>query len=453
MAKIIIFDLDGVLIDSKDIHFNALNKSLNMIDSSYVITEKEQETIYEGLPTKQKLTLLTQHKKLPELFYDQIVSNKQKFTKEMLDNVIIDSELIYFFKLIKNNNFKIVVASNSIKNTVELCLSKLGVIDLVDYILSNEDVKYPKPHPEIYWKAMSHFGCITEDTVIFEDSFVGQLAAHDSKANLITIKNRKDLTINKINEAIKILNSTKSSWKNTRLNVLIPMAGAGKRFVDAGYIFPKPLIEVNGNPMIQSVVNNLSIDANYIYIVQKEHFDKYHLDYLLNAITPNCKIVQVDKLTDGAAITALMAKELIDNDNPLIIANADQIVDWNSRDFIYELYSKNADGGIAIFKSNHPKWSYAKMNSFNLISEVAEKKPISDNATVGIYYWKHGADFVKYAEQMIEKNIRTNDEFYVCPVYNEAILDNKKIYGINVKNMWGIGTPEDLNYYLYNNND
>lgn len=451
MTKIIIFDLDGVLIDSKKIHFDALNESLKIIDNKYIITEKEQETLYEGLPTTLKLRMLTQHKNLPEAFYHQILNNKQSFTKEMLSNVVVDPELIYFFKLIKNNNFKIVVASNSIRKTIDLCLSKLGVIDLVDHILSNEDVKYPKPHPEIYWKAMSEFGCISEDAVIFEDSFVGQLAAHDSKANLIKIKNRKDLTVDKINEAMSLLKNTKASWKNSELNVLIPMAGAGSRFTEAGYIFPKPLIEVNGNPMIQEVVNNLSITANYIYVVQKEHFEKYHLDYLLNAITPNCQIVQVDSITDGAAITALMAKELIDNNNPLILANSDQIIDWNSRDFLYELYNKNADGGIAIFKSNHPKWSYAKMDSFNLVSEVAEKKPISEHATVGIYYWKHGSDFVKYAEQMIEKNIRTNDEFYICPVYNEAILDNKKIYGISVKNMWGIGTPEDLNYYLYNN--
>ena len=451
MTKIIIFDLDGVLIDSKKIHFDALNESLKIIDTKYIITEKEQETLYEGLPTTLKLRMLTQHKNLPEAFYHQILNNKQSFTQEMLSNVVVDSELVYLFKLIKNNNFKIVVASNSIRKTIDLCLSKLGVIDLVDHILSNEDVKYPKPHPEIYWKAMSEFGCIPEDAVIFEDSFVGQLAAHDSKANLIKIKNRKDLTVDKINEAMSLLKNTKASWKNSELNVLIPMAGAGSRFTEAGYIFPKPLIEVNGNPMIQEVVNNLSITANYIYVVQKEHFEKYHLDYLLNAITPNCQIVQVDSITDGAAITALMAKELIDNDNPLILANSDQIIDWNSRDFLYELYNKNADGGIAIFKSNHPKWSYAKMDSFNLVSEVAEKKPISEHATVGIYYWKHGSDFVKYAEQMIEKNIRTNDEFYICPVYNEAILDNKKIYGISVKNMWGIGTPEDLNYYLYNN--
>ena len=115
---------------------------------------------------------------------------------------------------------------------------------------------------------------------------------------------------------------------------------------------------------------------------------------------------------------------------------------------IYDLLIKNADGGIATFKSTHPKWSYAKINSNNLVSEVAEKKPISDVATVGIYYWKKGLDFVKYAEKMIEKNIRVNNEFYICPVFNEAIEDEKNIYAIPVKTMWGLGTPEDLQMYL-----
>jgi dTDP-glucose pyrophosphorylase len=131
------------------------------------------------------------------------------------------------------------------------------------------------------------------------------------------------------------------------------------------------------------------------------------------------------------------------------LANSDQIVEWNSRQFIYDLMTKNADGGIATFESTHPKWSYAKVNSDGLVTEVAEKKPISNIATVGIYYWKHGSDFVKYAEQMIDKDIRTNNEFYVCPVFNEAIADNKRVFASNIKKMWGVGTPEDLNNYNY----
>ena len=448
--KLIVFDLDGVLVDSKTIHFDALNTALKKVDLSYVITEEEQQNIYEGLPTKEKLNLLNKNKGLPKDKFDYIWKVKQEITSTMFLNIPQDKDLIKLLTIIKNNNIHIAVASNSIKKTLLECLAGLGIIEMIDYVISNEDVKRPKPHPEMYWKAMSYFGVIADETVIFEDSLVGKLAARDSKANLIEVKNRRDLTEDKINKAISILQSDKGTWKDQGLNVLIPMAGLGSRFKDAGYVFPKPLVEVDGKPMIQAVVESLGINAKYTYIVQKEHYDKYNMSYLLNLITPECNIVQVDSLTEGAAATCLLASKYIDTEKPLIMANSDQIVEWNSRQFIYDLMTKNADGGIATFRSTHPKWSYAKIDNDGLVIEVAEKKPISDIATVGIYYWKHGSDFVKYAKQMIDKDIRTNNEFYVCPVFNEAILDNKRIFTNDIKKMWGVGTPEDLNFYLLN---
>ena len=229
------------------------------------------------------------------------------------------------------------------------------------------------------------------------------------------------------------------------MTVLIPMAGAGSRFEKAGYTFPKPLIEVEGKPMIQVVVDNLNLKhEKHVYIVQKEHYDRYALNYLLPLITPNCEIVQVENVTQGAACTTLLAKEYIDNDEPLIIANSDQIVEWGmgipqAREF---------DAVIYTFEATHPKWSFAKVGEEGFVEEVAEKKPISTTATVGVYHWQKGSDYVKYAEQMIAKDIRSNGEFYVCPVFNEAIKDGKKIITVGVNKMWGIGTPEDLKVYL-----
>jgi dTDP-glucose pyrophosphorylase len=239
-------------------------------------------------------------------------------------------------------------------------------------------------------------------------------------------------------------------WKDEKLNVLIPMAGAGSRFEQAGYTFPKPLIEVNGKPMIQLVVENLNLDANYIFVVQKLHREKYNLDTLLRLIAPGCKIVETDGVTEGAACTALLAKEYINNDQPLFFANSDQFVDWDSNEFMYKMQETNVDGGIVTFKATHPKWSFAKIDDNGLVTEVAEKNPRSDNATVGYYYWKYGSDFVKYAEQMIERNIRVNNEFYVCPVFNQAIEDSKHISTFDANGMWGLGTPEDLNFFLTN---
>ena len=223
------------------------------------------------------------------------------------------------------------------------------------------------------------------------------------------------------------------------------MAGAGSRFEQLGYTFPKPLIEVNGKPMIQKVVENLNLEGRHIFIVQKEHYEKYALKYLLPLIAPGCEIIQVDGVTEGAACTTLLAKHLIDNDAPLVTANSDQFIEFKSNDWAKKLSN---DGSILTFEATHPKWSFAKTDKDGFVTEVAEKKPISTCATTGIYYWKKGSDYIKYAEQMIEKDIRVNNEFYVCPVFNEAIKDGKKINTIAVQKMWGLGTPEDLRTYL-----
>ena len=450
MTKLVIFDLDGVLIDSKDYHYEALNQALG---EEYAISREEHVSIYDGLPTKAKLELLTKNKGLPVDLYDQIWRDKQEATLKIFNDCVAkDYELMGYFQQLVNAGYKIAVASNSIRNTVKIILLRLGLLEFVDMYVSNEDVVRNKPFPAMYWKCMTALGALPADTVIVEDSHIGRQGALDSKAHLVPVEDRKDLNQAKIDRIKKILNGTKQkvAWESKTMNVLIPMAGAGSRFASQGYTFPKPLIEVKGKPMIQVVVDNLNIDANYIFVVQKAHREKYNLDTLLNLITPGCKIVEVDGLTEGAACTALLAKEYINNDAPLFFANSDQFVEWDSNEFMYKMNETDADGGIVTFKATHPKWSFARVGDDGFVKEVAEKNPISDLATVGYYYWKHGSDFVKYAEQMIEKNIRVNNEFYVCPVFNEAIGDGKKIKTFNIEKMWGLGTPEDLQHYLEN---
>ena len=234
------------------------------------------------------------------------------------------------------------------------------------------------------------------------------------------------------------------------MNIIIPMAGAGSRFIESGYKSPKPLIAIKNKPMIQVALNSLNINGNIIYLTLKHHYDTYNLKEILNSITPGCDVLTVDKLTDGAACTVLLAEQLIDNDNPLIIANCDQFIEWDSNGFNDLISNANVDAAILTFESNNPKCSYVKSNDEYNVIEVAEKRIISTKATVGIYYWKKGSDYVKYAKQMISKNIRTNNEFYVAPVYNEAIADNKNIKIYDVNKMWVLGTPEDLHYFLKN---
>ena len=232
------------------------------------------------------------------------------------------------------------------------------------------------------------------------------------------------------------------------MKILIPMAGRGKRFEDAGYSFPKPLIDVNGKPMIQIIVENLNFSAEHVFLCQKEHSEKYSLKELLELVSPNCKIIKVNGITEGAACTALLAKEFINNEEELIIANSDQWVDWNNQHFLSYLRKNEAIGGIVTFIATHPKWSFVKINEKNEVLEVAEKRPISNIATVGIYYFKKGKYFVESAEKMIEKNIRTNNEFYIAPVYNEMIQKGEKVLHYPIAEMRGMGTPEDLTEFL-----
>jgi HAD superfamily hydrolase (TIGR01509 family) len=450
-VKLIIFDLDGVLVEAKNIHYDALNEALG---EKYAISWAEHLSTYDGLKTNQKLEMLSERKGLPTELHSEIWESKQKLTLQKLKELKPNKNLQQLMNALVDEGYKIAVCSNSIRKTVLTVLSKLGIMEFMDYIISNEDVQNSKPHPEMYWRAISKMGCLPEETLIVEDSPYGLLAASRSKAHILRVKNTSEVTYENINNKLNEINmgttNNNPKWVDKKLNILIPMAGAGSRFQQAGYTFPKPLIDVDGRPMIQVVVENLNMEANYIFVVQKDHREKYNLDTLLNLVAPNCKIVEVDGITEGAACTALLAKEHIDNDNPLFFANSDQFVEWDSTEFMYKMNESDADGGIVSFRATHPKWSFAKIDENGLVTEVAEKNPISDIATVGYYYWKHGSDFVKYAEEMIEKDVRVNNEFYVCPVFNQAIKDEKEIRTFDIPKMWGLGTPEDLENYLKN---
>jgi len=445
--KLIIFDLDGVLVDSREIHYKALNDALAKIDEKYIISREEHLSSYDGLSTTKKLDKLTLSKSLPKEFHHKIWALKQETTRDIIDSFTRDFRISEILKTLKDSSFLIGCCSNSIRHTAKLQLIRKGFLEYIDFLFTNEDVENPKPDSEMYLRCILAAKCNPDETLIIEDSHIGRKAALRSGARLCPVTCPNDLTLDRIKEFL-IEQEIRPKWNGGKMNIIIPMAGAGSRFEKAGYTFPKPLIDVNGKPMIQVVVENLNIQAQYIFIVQKIHYTKYNLEHVLNLICPNCKIIQVEGVTEGAACTSLLAKDLINDSSPLLIANSDQFVDWDSNEFMYSMVGDTIDGGILTFKSTHPKWSYVRLNESGFVVEVAEKKPISNIATVGIYYFKKGSDYIAAAERMISKNIRTNNEFYVCPVFNEMILDEKKIKIFNIPKMWGLGTPEDLNTFL-----
>ncbi len=237
------------------------------------------------------------------------------------------------------------------------------------------------------------------------------------------------------------------------MNIVIPMAGAGSRFVAAGYKKPKPFIDVAGKPMIVRVLENLACPkANFYLIARKEHVEAER--ELAGKIQKEFKatFILIDKLTEGAVCTVLHARKYINNDLPLLLANSDQLVDIAFGDFAGDCFSRKLDGSIMTFIDRHrdPKWSFAKVDDNGFVTEAREKVAISQYATVGAYLYSKGRYFVDAAIDMLAANDRVNNEFYVCPTYNYAVGEGKKIgiYNINFEQMHGMGTPEDLNAYL-----
>lgn len=457
MIKGLFFDFDGTLCDLVELHFVALNEAIERVaGQEFVISKEEHNKIYNGLSTKTKLKMLTKNKKLPVEYMADINKLKQEITLSKIPAIIKENyQLQDDLSKFKTEGYKLYCVSNALMKTVELGLKCLGIYDIFDGIMSNDNVRRQKPSPDIYLLSFVDAGLDPKECLIIEDSKHGRESGYKSGAHVCTVDNPSQTTYETIKKIIDKNKDYKTPWCATNLNVLIPMAGAGSRFKEAGFKLPKPLIDVNGKPMIQRVVENLNMNANFIFLVQKSHYEEFNLGVLLPLMVPNCKIVQVDGITKGAACTTLLAKEFIDNDDHLLIANSDQYVLWDSSEFMSYMLCQNADGGILTFKDKdkNPKWSFAKADEYGDVSEVAEKNPISDTATIGIYYYKSGKEYIKYAEQMISKDIKTNNEYYVCPIYNEYIQDNKKVKLFNAEKMFGLGTPEDLNFYLSNKNE
>ena len=240
------------------------------------------------------------------------------------------------------------------------------------------------------------------------------------------------------------------------LNIVLPIAGRGSRFADAGYSLPKPLIPVHNVPMIEAVVQNVRPRAphRFIVVAQRAHLEHQGMRETLERAAPGCIIIPIDHVTEGAACTVLLARHLIDTFDPLMLANSDQWVDTDINDYLAGMGHQGAGGLIMTMTADDPKWSFVGLDDSRLVTRVAEKDVISNEATVGIYNFRHGCDFVRGADAMIAKNLRVNGEFYVAPVYNELIAEGLRVAIHNVgregAGMYGLGTPDDLNCFLAN---
>jgi RpiB/LacA/LacB family sugar-phosphate isomerase len=232
---------------------------------------------------------------------------------------------------------------------------------------------------------------------------------------------------------------------NKKATLLVPIAGKGQRFIDEGYHMPKPLIMVDGEHIIDWSFKSINVNEyDIIFVVRDEHIHNFGIDSILrDKFGKDIKIVSTDKITSGTVASCLLAEKYIDHTLPLVIYTLDVYFEPK---FSLETVD-DCDGLILTFKANNKSYSYAQLDESGLVKRTAEKEIISEHAAVGIYYFKHGSDFILHAHEMISKNLRTNNEFYVCPLYNLMISSGKKIKTAQVDKMYLMGTPAELNFF------
>ena len=442
-VKLVVFDLDGVLFDGADLHFHTLNKALAEKDPALIISPDEHRAIYNGRTTAEKLRMLTLYKNMDPGAHSRVWARKQLLFAQSITDLRPNHALIDVLARLRVEGYTIHVASNSVSATVRGVLGAMGLLGYVDAWFGNESVPgRPKPHPDIYRACFERAGVDARSAVILEDSYVGRLAALASGAWVLPVSSPSDVTHERITSFVRWAES-----KPRIPTVVIPMAGEGSRFARQGYALPKPLIDIGGGtPMIQAVVDNIGVCAKYVFIVQEKHVAEHELGKTLERLAPGCALVHAHGTTEGAACSVLLAETHIDPEAPLLLANSDQLVEWDVYAFL--LRAQEADGCISVFRSRDPKFSFAKTDARGRVERVAEKEAISDLATTGVYYWRRGGDFVRYARQMIQRDVRVRGEYYVCPVYNEAIEEGKVVTVSECDAFHCLGTPEDLAKYF-----
>lgn len=463
MIKAIIFDVDGVLVDATDWHYNALNRALEVF--AYGISRSEHVAFFNGLPTRVKLEILSQTAGLPRSLHSFIGTLKQKFTLEEVGSKCTRDEIaVALLESLKREGYKLGVCSNAVRETVEVVLEKKGIRGLFDVILSNEDVKACKPDPEIYLACAEELDVQPFDCLVVEDAIPGIQAAYAAGMEVAICRNPKEVDFQFVKRHVKRCNAVgrdgtqSANSRESCIEIVVPMAGLGTRFKNAGYKVPKTLIDVSGKPMIQRVIDNVTPKRHkyhFTFLCNAEHIRRYSLDSELSKYAPHCTVVPVPGTTLGAAATVLLAIDAIDSSMPLLVVNSDQLVEASIDAFLSDAENRQLDGLIMTFPASETRWSYAKVGEDDLVSAVAEKDPISARATAGIYFFSSGNEFIASCQEMIQKDIRTNNEFYVCPVYNELIQRGKRVgvYDIGRGQMHGLGTPEELEAFLRRSRD
>lgn len=435
-----LFDLDGVLVNTANIQYDSTIKAISKYVNISLLKNQNIDNILKStITTINKLDYLIKENIISDKDKLNIYNEKKIIANNCFNDLTVDNEKVKLFSFLKNKKCKIAVVTNGNKNSAIIILKALGLYQFLDLLITNEDVVNSKPHSEPFIKAISYFGGNLENFIIFEDSEIGLKSANGTGCKVYKVDNPIDINIS----LIKQLN-------NLNRNILIPAAGLGSRYINRGFKLQKPLIELENKTLIEHAISSLNIEGNYIFVIRKiDNNSNIELIKALRNIQPECKVIEIDYITEGSASTCYLAKEFIDNNDELIISNCDQILKWDSKKYLE--YSSNYDCSVLTYKSNEDKNSFIKTDENNIGIEIREKEVISENALVGVHYFKKGSDFIKSYEYIFKNNIKFKNEYYVSTVCNDLITKGKKVLNYPFQKneiYYSTGTPEDYFKYM-----
>lgn len=451
-VELIVFDLDGVLVESKDLHYDALNEAITHVAGvDYIITRPEHETVYDGLSTNQKLRLMTIHKNLPLAAHKPIWVKKQQLTDEMVrDQLKPDRVLLDSLQSLKAAGYPLAVASNCIKSSVHNILDSIGVLPLVDAYFSNEDVEHAKPAPDIYAKACATFGVDPQATLVVEDSVKGFEACVRAGCHLFKVDTPADVRADAILDRVSAINLS-----GKPVTIVVPLAGTNDLYwMDGPEAVPSEippfLTDANGAPALEWVVRpllNSRYAQKFVFIVKEAQRAKFKLDSLLPRIVGfrPTKVVSVHGETLGALKTVMMAKDVISRDAPLLLCTCSNVTAWLPGMSVDDLIDVQADGALATVESTDPRSSYVRVHKgTHDVVDVHEKVPVSDTACTGLYYWRRGSDFFAAAKSQLLRAVKTKGLYFLAPAYNEAIRSGLSVKVVPTKACWSVRNVHEI---------
>ena len=444
----IVFDLDGTLVETRDLHKEALNEALRCVAGTlFVISEEEHKTEYDGLSTAQKLKKLNAVKNLNPELNKAIWARKQELTNEMVSKTVKpDGRIISVIAELKRLGFPIGVASNCIRSSVDLILKCLGIYDLVDLSVSSDDVEFAKPAPDIYLKAAACFGIPPGELLVVEDAPFGWQAAVMVGARLLRIASPADVTLQLLLGKIGELNNTTDP-----ITVVVPLAGSIPNVhADSGVRGLHPaLYDVRGRACIEHAISSiisLRHPMEFVFVVIGDSIP----DSLLLKATQwlPTRVVRLNAPTRGALESVLAAKQFIRPTAPLLISDGSHVVEWRPGHDIDDLLdARNCAAAVSVTRSDDSRWSYATVDPDGLVSSVQEKSRISNTALTGLYMWRSGAEFLRDAHEAVVSGPRLRGLMYVAPVLNYVIGRHERVRALDVQGMHSLRTHAEARAY------